>query len=60
MSINKEVIFTKPVYHLPFSISDVDLKNRVESFFIDHGFYIRSKQVDADSLKSNQTMISTT
>lgn len=57
MSINQAVIFTKPVYHLPFSISDVDLKNRVESFFIDHGFYIRSKkQVDSDSLKSNQTM----
>ena len=57
MAINQAVIFTKPIYHLPFSITPDALRDRVEAFLLDHGFYIRSERcVDGETLCAHGTM----
>lgn len=57
MAINQAVIFTKPIYHLPFSITHETLRDRVKAFLLDHGFYIRSERcVDGNTLYAQGTM----
>ena len=57
MAINQAVIFTKPTFHLPFSISPNALRDRVEAFLLDRGFYIRLQRcVDGATLYAQGTM----
>ena len=57
MAINQAVIFTKPIYHLPFSITHETLRDRVKAFLLDHSFYIRSERcVDGETLCAQGTM----
>lgn len=57
MAINQAVIFTKPIYHLPFSLTADALRDRVETFLLDRGFYIRTRHcVDGQTLRSQGTM----
>jgi hypothetical protein len=57
MAINQAVIFTKPIYHLPFSLTADALRDRVETFLLDRGFYIRTRHcVDGQALRSQGTM----
>ena len=57
MAINQAVIFTKPIYHLPFSLTTDALRDRVEEFLLDHGFYIRSERcVNGETLYAQGTM----
>lgn len=57
MAINQAVIFTKPTHHLPFSITADALRDRVEAFLLDRGFYIRLQRcVDGPTLSAQGTM----